>query len=97
MLVYFELLAEGTALHVVLDECTHSWPPIMGTECVIYFQFAWVARSGNVMVSSHYFASDVNILWYVAFVAIEKNRFIVIVFNSPIREVSLGLCWSISL
>ena len=97
MSVDFELLAEGTALHVVLDECTHSWPPIMGAERVIRLQFTWVTCSRNVMISCHDFMSDVYILWYVAFIAIKENRFVVNVFNRPVREISLGFCWSISL
>ena len=69
----------------------------MGAERVICFQFTWVAHSGDIMVSCHYFTSDVNIFQYIAFITIEKNRLIIDVLNHPVREVSLGFCWSISL
>ncbi len=97
MSIDFELLAEGTALHIVLNESTHTWPPVVGAECVISFQFAWVACSGNVIVLCHYFMSDVNVFWYVAFITIKKNRLIIDMLNRPVKEVSLGFCWTISL
>ena len=78
MTVDFELLAESTAFHIVLDEDTH--------------KFAWMASSRSVMISCHDFSSNFNILWYIAFVAIEKDGFVVDMIYCPIRKI--GLCFN---
>ncbi len=57
----------------------------MGAKCVIRFKFARMSSSWNIMILSNNFLSDFKILQYIAFVAIEKDGFVVNVFNCPIR------------
>ena len=89
-MVNLELLAICTALHVIFDESTHTWPPVVGPECVIGFEFAGMSSIWNIMVLSDNFPSDFKIFRYIAFVAIEKDGFIIDVVNCPVREISLG-------